>query len=154
LACLLTPEPPVAEVELTALKYSKAEIRGAITLIRGFNQVQHLNPDQLSLKQLYFLFRDLGYLFPALAVWLIGSGIPKQSIIPLMQRYFTPNDPVAHPQPLISGTELMAVLQLRPGPQIGQLLLELQLAQLEGLISSPEAAIDWVKQRFIQRESS
>ncbi len=69
--------------------------------------------------------------------------------MPLIQRYFTPDDPVAHPQPLISGTDLMAALQLRPGPQIGQLLLELQLAQVEGLISTPEAAIDWAKQRFL-----
>jgi tRNA nucleotidyltransferase (CCA-adding enzyme) len=154
LACLLTPEPTIAEAELTALKYSKAEIRGAITLIQGFNKVQGVNPGQLSLKQLYFLFRDLGCLFPALAVWLIGSGMAKESIIPLIQRYFTPHDPVAHPQPLISGKELMAALQLPPGPQIGQLLLELQLAQVEGLISTPEAAIDWAKQRFIQGEPS
>jgi tRNA nucleotidyltransferase (CCA-adding enzyme) len=154
LACLVTPQPTVAEAELTALKYSKAEIRGAIKLIQGFNQVHRFNPDQLSLKQLYFIFRDLGDLFPGLAVWLIGSGISKESMIPLIQRYFTPDDPVAHPQPLISGTELMAALQLRPGPQIGQLLLELQLAQVEGLISTPEAAIDWAKQQLIQGELS
>ncbi len=146
LACLLTPEKEIAEAELMALKYSKAENRGAIALIQGFNQLSENYPLQLTLKQQYFLFRALGNLFPALAVWAIASGIQIESITPLIQRYLNPNDPVAHPQPLISGTELMAALQLRPGPKIGQLLSELQWVQVEDKISTPEAAIAWAKQ--------
>ena len=153
LVCLLTPDPTIAEAELTALKYSKAEIRGAITLIQGINQLQTINPDQIPLKQLYFLFRDLGNLFPALAVWAIAIGIPTESITPLIQRYFTPDDPVAHPQPLVSGNELIAALKIPPSPQIGKLLLELQLAQVEGLILTPEAAIDWAKKWLIETGS-
>jgi tRNA nucleotidyltransferase (CCA-adding enzyme) len=150
LACLLTPKPTLAEAELTALKYSKAEIRGGVTLIDCFNQITQIYPDNIPLKQLYFLYRDLGDLFPGLMVWLRGYGVPINYLNPLIKRYFTPNDPVAHPQPLLSGKELMAALNLSPSPKIGQLLLELQLAQAEGIISTPEAAIVWAKQQFTQ----
>lgn len=150
LACLLTPQPTIAEAELTALKYSKAEIRGAVTLIDCFNRVDQIYPDEIPIKQLYFLFRDLGDLFPGLMVFLAGSGVEIDYLNPLIGRYFTPNDPVAHPQPLLSGKELMAALNLSPSPKIGQLLLELQLAQAEGIISTPEAAISWAKQRLTE----
>ncbi|MGB3533049.1 MAG: CCA tRNA nucleotidyltransferase [Microcoleaceae cyanobacterium] len=152
LACLLTPVPTIAEAELTALKYSKVEIRAALKLINGLTQIQTFHPDNIPTQQLYFLFRDVGNLFPALAVWAIASGCAQEYMIPLLGRYFTPNDPVAHPTPLLSGTELMAALQLPPSPRIGQLLLELQLAQVEGFISTPETAIDWAKQWLIESE--
>ena len=153
LACLLTPEPTLAEAELAALKYSKAEIRALVTLIRCFNQVGQIYPDEIPLKQLYFLFQDLATLFPAFVVFLIGSGVEVNYLNPLIQRYLTPNDPVAHPQPLLSGKELMTALNLSPSPQIGQLLLQLQLAHAEGMILTKEAAIAWAKQRLIQTQS-
>jgi hypothetical protein len=38
----------------------------------------------------------------------------------------------------------MKAFSLPPGPKVGQLLLDLQLAQAEGQISSPTAALEFV----------
>jgi tRNA nucleotidyltransferase (CCA-adding enzyme) len=50
---------------------------------------------------------------------------------------------VAHPVPLVSGQDLMTNLRLSPGPQIGQLLAEIQLARAEGFIATPTDALEW-----------
>ncbi|MBE9112167.1 CCA tRNA nucleotidyltransferase, partial [Nodosilinea sp. LEGE 07298] len=59
-----------------------------------------------------------------------------------------PNDPVAHPQPLITGRDLVQGLALKPGPRIGELLEAVHLAQAEGLVSCREEALGWVKQQL------
>jgi len=146
LTCLLTPDPSVAEVELTQLKYSKAEIRSAIAIVQGLGTLQQTPPSQMSLRQQYFLFQEVGTLFPALAVLAVASGVPVASLSPLIARYLNPDDPVAHPQVLVTGNELMKILNLSPSPKIGQLLMKIQLAQVEGQILTREQALRWVAQ--------
>ena len=68
--------------------------------------------------------------------------------MPLVERYLTPNDPVAHPQPLVTGKDLVQGLALKPGPKIGELLEAVHLAQAEGLVSSREEALEWVKRQL------
>jgi tRNA nucleotidyltransferase (CCA-adding enzyme) len=59
----------------------------------------------------------------------------------MINRFLTPNDPVAHPTPLVTGQDLMAYLKLPPGPQIGRLLAEIQLARAEGAVMGREDAL-------------
>ncbi|EAW38668.1 CCA tRNA nucleotidyltransferase [Lyngbya sp. PCC 8106] len=146
LTCLLTPDPTVAEVELTQLKYSKAEIRSAIAIVKGLGRLQQTPPSQMSLRQQYFLFQEVGTLFPALAVLAVASGVSAMNLSPLIARYLNPDDPVAHPQVLVTGNELMKTLNLSPSPKIGQLLMKIQLAQVEGQILTREQALRWVAQ--------
>lgn len=84
--------------------------------------------------------------FPSLALRLWAEAVLTQRIQPqgiegLVQRFVDALDPVAHPQALLSGQALMTTFDLPPGPQIGELLTELQLAQAEGLITSVDTAI-------------
>jgi len=51
------------------------------------------------------------------------------------------------PQPLLSGKDLMA-LGINPGPQIGQLLREVQDQQLDGHLHSREQALHYIQQRL------
>ncbi|MEA5498683.1 CCA tRNA nucleotidyltransferase [Limnoraphis robusta Tam1] len=146
LTCLLSPDPAVAEVELTQLKYSKTEIRAAIALIKGLSSLQQTSPPQISLRQQYFLFQEVGTLFPALAVQAVAWGLSIESLSPLIERFLNPDDRVAHPQLLITGNELMAGLNLSPSPKIGQLLMKIQLAQVEGQISTAEQALKFAAQ--------
>ncbi|MDY7021490.1 MAG: CCA tRNA nucleotidyltransferase, partial [Cyanobacteriota bacterium] len=146
LTCLLTPDPAIAEVELTHLKYSKAEIRSAIAILKGLASLQETSPPQLSLRQQYFLFQNVGTLFPAVTLLAVAFGLSAVSLSPLIERYLTHDDRVAHPQSLVTGKELITKLNLSPSPKIGQLLMKIQLAQVEGHISTPEEALEWVAQ--------
>jgi poly(A) polymerase len=48
------------------------------------------------------------------------------------------------PKPLINGRDLMA-LGWQPGPQLGQILTKVQDAQLEGVITTREEALEWLR---------
>ncbi len=125
------------------MKYSLPEIRGVTTILKCLPQLQ-VSP--MSLRQQYFLFREAGVVFGALAVVAVATGISVDKIAPLINRYLTPDDQVAHPTPLMTGKELMQALNLPAGPKIGWLLTEIQLARIEGKISNPEAAIKLASQ--------
>ena len=49
------------------------------------------------------------------------------------------------PKPLITGTDLMDLLNLRPGPRLGELLHQLYELQLAKKISTKEEAIEWAR---------
>ncbi|HBK99959.1 MAG TPA: [cytidine(C)-cytidine(C)-adenosine (A)]-adding enzyme, partial [Microcoleaceae bacterium UBA10368] len=47
---------------------------------------------------------------------------------------------------LVSGNDLMEYLSLPRSPRIGQLLMEIQLARVEGIISTREDALKLAKE--------
>jgi tRNA nucleotidyltransferase (CCA-adding enzyme) len=144
LASLLAPNLAQAEAELLNLKYSRAEIQSALTLIKFLPQLQAASVTAgLSCREQYFLFQSVGPVLPALMVRSLATGVPLSVLSILIERFLNPEDPVAHPVPLVSGQDLMTALRLSPGPQIGQLLAEIQLARAEGLISTPTDALEW-----------
>jgi tRNA nucleotidyltransferase (CCA-adding enzyme) len=154
------PNHEVVGAEMTAtifqrLKFSKDEERWVSTLVR-----HHLRPGQLSnydppsARAIYRLFRDLGDMLPALLVLAqadrratLGPKVTEEILTRasqltemLLSRYFTPDDPMAHPIALVDGKLLMAELQLSPGPQIGKLLAALQEAQAIGEVQTRDQA--------------
>ena len=52
------------------------------------------------------------------------------------------------PKPLITGRDLMA-LGLAPGPRYSEILDAVQSRQLEGTLTTAEAAIEWVKAEYV-----
>ncbi len=128
---------------LRAMKYSIPEIRGVTTILKCLPQLQ---ASPMSLREEYFFFREAGVVFPALAVVAVATGISVDKIAPLINRYLTPDDQVAHPTPLMTGKELMQALNLPAGPKIGWLLTEIHVARIEGKISNPEDAIKLASQ--------
>ncbi len=145
LTCLVNKQPELAEAELTQLTYSRTEIRAVSTVLKLLPQLQVLAA-QMSLREQYFLFRTAGSVFPTLAVLAVANGISVEAIAPLINRYLTPDDPVAHPTPLVTGKELMQALNLRSSPLVGELLMQIQLAYIEGKISTPAEAIKLASQ--------
>ena len=143
LATLLSPIPEQAEAELLNLKYSRAEIRALTTAIKYLPQLQS---SQMSLPEQYFFFRGVGQVFPALAVLAVASGTPVAELAPLINLYLTPDNQVAHPTPLVTGTQLMQTFNLKAGPQVGKVLTALGLARAEGKISTPAEAIKLASQ--------
>jgi len=141
LACLVSGNPELAEIELQQLTYSRAEIRAVTTALKLVPQLL-ATADALSLKDQYLLFRQAGAVFPALAVLAVANGTQINTLIPLINRYLTPNDPVAHLVLLVNGKDLMQALNIPPSPVVGELLNEIAIAQIEGKISTPAQAIE------------
>jgi tRNA nucleotidyltransferase (CCA-adding enzyme) len=146
LSNLLPSEPTAAAEQLQRLKYSRAEMQVAVTIIKHLPELLLHKSSQMSIKEQYFLFKNVGLVFPALMVSAVASGMPVEAIATLINRYLNPNDQVAHPKALISGNDLMQSLNLPPGQQIGQILGEIQLAIAEGKISTREDALELARQ--------
>jgi tRNA nucleotidyltransferase (CCA-adding enzyme) len=149
LASLLKSLPKEAEEQLQRLKYSRAEIRVAVTTLKHLPRLLSYASSGMSIREQYFLFQDVGSIFPALAVTAVAAGMPVDALTPLINRYLNPDDRVAHPKALITGNDLMRSLNLPAGQQIGKLLGEIQLAQAEGKISTPEEALDFAAQQSV-----
>lgn len=157
LACLMSSDAAIAESQLRRLKYSRTEIQSVSTVLRFCPQLctaakGMMASDNaaatltgmldLSLRDQYFFFQGVGVVFPAVAVLALASGASLTAIAPLIERFLTPNDPVAHSAPLVTGQDLMTNLKLSAGPVIGRLLAAIQLARAEGKISTPSEAIE------------
>ncbi|MBG1269433.1 CCA tRNA nucleotidyltransferase [Nostoc sp. WHI] len=154
LACLVNPNPELAEIELQKLTYSRAEIRGVTTAIKVLPQLQVID---MSLREQYFLFYNADIVFPATVVLAVafdnlveamsGDKALRSLILPfLINRYLNPDDLVAHPTPLVSGKELIITLDIPASPIIGKLLSEIAVAQAEGKVSTSTEAIAFARQ--------
>lgn len=145
LTSLLDPDSQKAEAQLLRLKYSRSELQAALAVLNFFPDLQSA-AKSLSVQEQYFLFRNVGGVFPALAVFAIASGMPVNAIASLIERFLTPNDPVAHPILPLTGKDLMTALNLAPGPLVGRLLTAIGVAQAEGKISTREEALQLAQQ--------
>ncbi len=140
LACLLSSISNLAQLELKQLKCSRDEIR---TITNVLDNLPRLQAEAMSLREKYFFFLALGQHFRCLAILGSVLGGNQKLIFSLLEHYLDPSDLVAHPRPLITGHDLIKALKLSPGPQIGELLTEVQVAQIEGKITTREQAITW-----------
>lgn len=146
---VLPSEVEPAEAQLLRLKYSRAEIRAVLIMIQYLPQLLSHVTSPMSLREQYFFFQNVGLVFPALAVLAIAEGVSVESIAPLINRYLNPEDQVAHPIPLVKGHDLMQQLKLPPSPQIGELLTEIQIARIEGKVSTRDEALEFATQRLL-----
>lgn len=148
LTCLVSTNSATAEIELDKLAYSRAEIKAVTTALQLLPQLQAKSPLQMTLAEQYFFFRAAGVVFPAIVILAVVQGMNLDSFSSLIHRYLNPKDPVAHPTPILTGNDLMKALQLSPSPLIGEMLLQIQLAQIEGKISTVEEAIAFAAKRL------
>ncbi|TVQ48212.1 MAG: CCA tRNA nucleotidyltransferase [Gloeocapsa sp. DLM2.Bin57] len=144
LTCLVADNPLDAETELIKLKYSRDVFTGIKSVLTHFADLEN-NQDNFSLAQQYFFFLGIGKNLPILAAYALTQGINTELITLLLNRYSNPDDLVAHPRNLVTGNDLIKHLQLKPGPQIGELLTAIQLAQIEGKITTAREALEYAK---------
>lgn len=142
LATLVTPKPDLAEAELRQLKYARAQIKAVVKTVKMLPQLQQMIVP-MNLREQYSWFLEVKDIFPLLMTKAIASGTASKMIQPLIERYLDPRDLVAHPQGLVTGNDLINHLNLPPSPLIGKLLTEIQIAQIEAKISTPQQAIDF-----------
>ena len=144
LATLVSSKADKAETELTQLKYSRSLLRLVVSTLKHLPQLQAMT-SLMSLREQYFFFLEVKDVFPVLITRAIATGVYSTITEPLIERYFNPSDRVAHPQPLVTGNDLIEKLNLKPSPAIGKLLTEIQIAYIENKISTATAAIDFAR---------
>ncbi len=145
LACMLPSDLSAAEAQLWQLKYSRNEIQAAIVTLDHAAKLQGFD-QHTSLADQFHFFQSVGQTFPSLALFALARGASLDRLAPVIRRFLDPGDPVAHPQPLVTGQDLMAFLDLSPSPQIGRLLAALQLACAEGKIGDRSSALAYAKE--------
>jgi tRNA nucleotidyltransferase (CCA-adding enzyme) len=150
LATLLSPIPESAETQSSGLKYSRSRVRAVCTAVRYLPQLQ--NTTQMSLREQYFFFLEVRDIFPLVITRAIATNVSSKITESLIERYLNPQDPVAHPQPLVTGNDLIQQLNLKPSPAIGKLLTEIQLAYIEDKISTPTEAIEFARNWILEKE--
>jgi tRNA nucleotidyltransferase (CCA-adding enzyme) len=151
LASLLPSPPAAAEAQLRKLKYSRTEIQAASTVLKFLPQLQVPETAAAALRspqQQYFFFQAVGPAFPAIAVAALALSAPTPIVESLSQHFLCPSSPIAHPTALVTGQDLMTALKIPPGPHIGRLLADIQLARAEGQVSSAIEALEWARLSF------
>ena len=143
---LVSPNPELAEAALTQLKYSRNEIRLVCSVLQAQQTLSQSDSIFSSKTQQYQLFQQVGKYFPALVLAAIATQFSLDQLHPLIREFLSPDSPIAHPRPLLSGTELMAALTLDPGPGVGQLLQQIAIAHAEGHILTKSDAIAYAGQ--------
>ncbi len=151
LSQLLPPEGAEAAATLAQLKYSRAEQQAVLALGRGWQWLRQAGYGPLSPRQQYDLFKAMEGSFPGVALVALAQGYDPAQVRAWGDRFFDPQDAIAHPSSLIGGRTLIHDLHLPRGPAIGQWLIALELAHAEGQISTPEEAMAWVKAQIAQR---
>ena len=145
LACLVSADPQQAENQLTTLKYSRGEVRTVTSTLSLLPQLLEQNPKQMTKREQYFFFQDAVKVFPCLLLTAMAKGLTLDWATPLIERYLNPKDPIAYPQPILTGKDLLRSLSLSPSPLIGTLLRELQIAHIEGKIHTRDQALNFAQ---------
>lgn len=156
---------------LRDLRLSKDAIARVRTIVKGHMRPLHLahayiEHKRLSRRAVYRFFRDTGdagvdILLLSLADHLAtydGPGPESQwqalqaVARRLLMHFFEQYKETVSPEPLLNGSELIAALNLKPGPEVGRLLRLLQEAQAVGEVETKEEALLYAKKRLRTRD--
>ncbi|MEL6494644.1 MAG: CCA tRNA nucleotidyltransferase [Cyanobacteria bacterium J06623_7] len=144
LSALVAADVEVVTAELVNLKYARNQIKAIVKTVKYLPQLQQMTR-QMTLREQYFWFLEVKDIVPIIIARAIATGVSRQLLDPLIQRYLDPHDPVAYPQCLVTGNDLMRELDLKPSRVIGELLTEIQIAQIESEIANYQEAIKFAQ---------
>jgi putative nucleotidyltransferase with HDIG domain len=149
----------IARDVLRRLRFGKREIELAATMVE-----EHLRPGQLghgeppSRRALYRFFRDTGEAAESVLLLFLADGLAARGpgtrietwqrqvayVAYVLTRRYEDSE-IVRPSRLLSGEEIMAALQIAPGPEVGRLLAALEEAQASGDIAGRDAAVEFVR---------
>lgn len=145
LACLVSGHEYGAEQQLWNLKCSRAEVQTILTVLRWVSMLKAQKTLPTESQAQFLFFRDVENAFPAVILMSLALGQNMDVAAQLIHYFLDPDNPIAHPNPILSGSDLTKTLELKPGPIIGQLLEKLCIAHAEGRISTSKDALAYVK---------
>jgi hypothetical protein len=152
----------LAEARLQALKFAGDEVAYVARLAD-----QHMRPGFLTRdfpptrRAIYRFFRDAESTGPDCVLLGMADNMATRAHAPdpegwqrrlgttrvLLDAYFRERQDRVSPTPLLNGTQVMAALDLRPGPQVGELLEQLREAQAAGEVVTVDEALAWLRNR-------
>ncbi|MFQ5398085.1 MAG: HDIG domain-containing metalloprotein [Anaerolineae bacterium] len=163
-----TAGAPIAAAELRRLCLSNEAVAHVQRIVAGHMRPMHLTrsqpgksnkPLRLTRRAIYRYFRDTGS--AGIDIGLISladhlathdsPGDPEQwqrlvsVVAQLFRHYFEHHAETVAPPPLLDGRELMTVLQLGPGPEVGRLLRLIEEAQAAGELTTKAEALDFAR---------
>ncbi|NEQ99399.1 MAG: CCA tRNA nucleotidyltransferase [Cyanothece sp. SIO2G6] len=145
IACLVSPKLEEAEPQLWELKCSRSEVQTVLTVLRWIPQLDGDRALPAEKRTQFFFFRDIGAAFPAVALMSLALEYPPDAVVSLIQLFLDLENPIAHPNPIVTGHSLTRSLQIKPGPIIGQLLEQLAIAHAEGTIANHQQALEYAQ---------
>ena len=163
LAALLSviPKAPLSASGVAKrLCFSGSEARHVAATIRGatWNPVW-TGSGKLDLLTIHRYYRAWGpagvdgatlRVATCLAESRVGEDVP-QSFLARLERllgaWFEERTWLVYPPPLLTGHDAMQILGMDPGPAVGQVLQHLREAQVQGLVSTREEAITYLRLR-------
>ena len=154
----------ILKTELKKMKFSKAQVKYITTLVRN-----HIYPSQLAKenesaldKPVFRMFRKLEETTPDVLILAMadrlsaqGPDVTKemtQNNLCSLKRYLSMYEDflkTAKPIPkLIDGEEISQLLKIEKGKKLGEIIKELQNAQVSGDVTNKEEAIAFLKKHF------
>lgn len=137
----------IAREAMLRLRYSSAEIEQVQALVAGHMKFMHIGDMRQST-----LKRFLGQ--PRIAEHLALHRVDCLSSHGKLENLYFAQEALErfgeeelHPKPLLRGADLIA-LGYPPGPRLGEILRNLDEQRLEGVLHTPEGAIEWVLREF------
>ena len=129
------------------LKLSKAEMQHVLALIAGLRRLGALRGAAVSqLKRFLRQPRIEDYLeLGRICAVASGQEPADYNVLIGLKQEWSSND--LSPAPLVSGDDLIA-MGFRPGPQFREILTKVEDEQLEGRLSSHEAAVDFINAHY------
>jgi poly(A) polymerase len=149
------------------LRLSRAEIDRLASIVRHHMRPEWLEREaKITTRAVYRFYRQAQAAGVDAILLSLADFLGKYAVAPpedawkkrvetarqLLMAYFEQWHQGMDPEPMLRGTELIAALDLQPGPQIGQLLEAIREAQVCGEISSKEEAINWARRLIEESE--
>lgn len=157
----------IASRSLRRLKLSKVAVKHVKSIVAGHMRPLLLSREPaVSRRAVYRFYRDTG--FAGLDICLLSladhlATHPSHDddsewekllavVEKLMFHYFDHYSATVDPEPLLDGSELIQLLEISPGPEVGRLLQIIREAQAAGEIATLDEAVALARQEH--RESS
>jgi poly(A) polymerase len=142
----------IAEQVCVRLRFSNEQTKGIVGLVGGHMRFKDVTRMKKSTLKRFLRQEGFGEHLELHRLDCLASTNDLSGYEYCRQLVETLPEEVVRPEPLITGHDLIE-LGLTPGPTFGQILKEVEDAQLEETLKTREEALSFVRERFLGKEA-
>lgn len=113
-------------------------------MVEGYNYLRNLKESSGVLEKNLFWYRYED-IFSHIAILFLAKNGDEKFLLNIQKHFFENYKDKVIKEPLLTGMEIMNLLNLKPSKEVGEIKEKLILAQLEGNIKTKEEAIKFIK---------